>query len=114
MTTAVTLSKLRTHFKMTYGLNDDQIEAMLQSSSRSLNVVFDQFDTLFSEQESFSTLVQPCHNLKGLLMNMGEMEWAKYVGELEVSVKEGVEKDYQAELTTVKVGLTEVRMYGGS
>ncbi len=114
MTTAVTISKLRTHFKTTYGLNDDQIEAMLESSSRSLNAVFDQFDTLFSEQEAFSTLVQPCHNLKGLLMNMGEMEWAKRVGELEKSVKECVEKDYQAEFTMVKIGLTEVRTYGSS
>lgn len=112
MTTAVTISKLRTHFRTTYGLNDDQIEAMLQSSSRSLNAVFDKFDTLFKKKEDLSALVQPCHNLKGLLMNMGEMEWAKRVGELEMSVKEGVEKDYQAELATVNVGLTEVRVYG--
>lgn len=112
MATAVTVSKLRTHFKTVYGLNDDQIEAMLQSSSRSLNAVFDKFDTLFSEEEASSALVQPCHNLKGLLMNMGEMEWAKHVGDLEVSVKEGVERDYQADLITVKAGLTEVMTYG--
>lgn len=112
MTTVVTVSKLHAHFKTIYGLNDDQIEAMLLSSSRSLNAVFDQFDTLFLEQDVPSTLVQPCHNLKGLLMNMGEMEWAKRVGQLEASVKEGVVKDYQAELAVVKAGLAEVRTYG--
>lgn len=112
MTTAVTISKLRTHFKTIYGLNDDQIEEMLRSSSRSLNAVFEKFDTLFIEKEDFSALVQPCHNLKGLLMNMGEMEWAKFVGDLELFVKEGLEKDYPVELDKVKEGLAEVRTYG--
>jgi len=62
---------------------------MLKSSAQSLHDVFTSFDALAAEGWSdTSKIASISHNLKGVLMNMGEMEWAEKVMQIEQSAQQ--------------------------
>lgn len=116
----VTLSKLRTHFKDVYLLKDDQVEIMLQSSSKSMIKVLKDSEE-FIERLTKQTSTQDrefderCrkffHSLKGLLLNMGEAEWAAYAKGLETEYKSLNRTQLQKIITEIKNGMAEVISY---
>ncbi len=111
MTEPTTTSKLRNHFTTAYGLQEDQVEAMVKSASSSLCTVFAKVDALFKEGENLTEIAQLSHNLKGLLMNMGEQEWAKAASEMEALAKKGTPYNYEAEFMRVFEGMEEIIRY---
>ena len=52
------------------------------------------------------------HSLKGLLLNMGEQQWAEVARDLEISAKTGEERDYSAFVTILNKGMAAVMTYG--
>lgn len=116
----VRLSKLRSHFKKAYLLEDDQVEIMIESSSKSMiRVLEDGNDVIEILKGSASGLVKnnedQCrkvfHSLKGLLLNMGESEWAAYAKDLEAEYKNLNYKQVQNSIEELKTGMAEVVGY---
>lgn len=79
----LSIEKLRIHFRDVYQLNESQVETMVQSSSKSLVFAMDTIDDFLKVKESHEDLVPVFHNLKGVLLNMGEEEWADYFRTIE-------------------------------
>lgn len=52
------------------------------------------------------------HSLKGLLLNMGEQQWAEVARDLELSAKTGEERDFPAFIAILSTGMAAVMTYG--
>lgn len=107
------LGKLRDHFRRAYLLNDDQVETMLVSSSRSLRHAIAGAHELLEGTEEKNVFSLLFHGLKGLLLNMGEAEWAAYTMELENRLMEGEQLDYRAAIKVIEEGLSQILSYVG-
>lgn len=107
------LSRLRDHFRVTYLLNETQVETMVISSSRSLEHAFSTADEILRGAAPESRLVAFFHGLKGLLLNMGATEWASYTRTLEEKLAAGGELDYAEIIGILERGLVEILSYRG-
>lgn len=107
------LSKLRDHFRQTYMLNETQIETMLASSSKSLEHALSSVGEILKEPEDKERPVAFFHGLKGLLLNMGETEWASYIKAIENKLAAGGRIDYAMVIGIIEGGLGEILSYNG-
>ena len=107
----VTLPKLRNHFKEVYGLNHTQTELMLESSSLSLVQVFENAKEVLNKANSREHLGPVIHGLKGLLLNMGENEWAAVARYVEQRLKKEIQCDLNRIIADMKVGLADILFY---
>lgn len=107
------LSKLRDHFRQTYLLNETQVETMVVSSSKSLEHAFSCAGAIFKGTEPAEQLVAFFHGLKGLLLNMGESEWASYAKAIESKLAIGEPLDYAMVIGIIEKGLVEILCYDG-
>ena len=107
----VTLLKLRSHFRKVYGLNLTQTELMLESSCLSLVQVFENAKEVLNKANSSEQLGPVMHGLKGLLLNMGESEWAAVARDVEQKLKNEVQCDLNRIVAEMKVGLAEILYY---
>jgi hypothetical protein len=107
----VDLPCLRTHFRTAYKLDDTQVELMVQSSAKSLNIALAAAAEAMKGDDIHELMCQVGHSLKGLLLNMGQPEWAGVAKRIEGSAKEERECDYSALLETIRLGLAEVIDY---
>lgn len=107
------LSKLRDHFRQTYLLNETQVETMVVSSSKSLEHAFSCAGEIFKGTEPAEQLVAFFHGLKGLLLNMGESEWASYTKAIESKLVAGEQLDYAMVIGIIEKGLVEILCYDG-
>lgn len=110
----VSLAGLREHFRKVYGLNDSQVDLMLESSSKSLHqALANAHDILSGPPADKHGMAAVFHSLKGLLLNMGEEEWASFTKEVEDRLAgeevRGLAKKVVEEL---EIGLAEVIAYG--
>lgn len=104
----VTLAALRQHFEQTYGFNPSQVATMLKSSTRSLDQVFKNISEVQKDDGSLELMAQAFHGLKGLLLNMGQEEWATYIQDIEQKLKQGIPCDIEGVVTELKAGLAEI------
>jgi hypothetical protein len=107
------MSKLRDHFRLTYLLNETQVETMVVSSSKSLEHAFSSVGEILREEEPEKRLVAFFHGLKGLLLNMGATEWASYTRAIEEQLAAGEQLDYAKIIEIMERGLVEILSYGG-
>lgn len=107
----VTVAALRNHFKSTYKLQDDQVELMIRSSKSSLNKVFFSAREAFKLQDVCGALFRVGHSLKGLLLNMGEPQWADVARKLENAAKNGENRNYKAMVEVLEKGMAEIMEY---
>ena len=108
----VSIETLRKHFRDVYSLTDPQVEIMLESSSRSVRQALDEVHPLLSDPElSVASLKPFFHGLKGLLLNMGESEWAEVARSLENMVEEGQLEDPAGVIRVLSSGLQAVGEY---
>ena len=107
----VTLPNLRSHFKEMYGLNLTQTEVMLESSSLSLVQVFESAKEVLSNTNPREQLGPVMHGLKGLLLNMGENEWAAVARDVEQKLKKEVQCDFNRIVAGMKAGLADILFY---
>lgn len=110
----VTLAGLRSHFLTTYGLKEDQVELMVNSSRRSLEKIFNEAREAMGKDDVAATMVGVCHSLKGLLLNMGEPDWADMARMLEKAARDGKPVDFKMAMEQFHVGMTEVLAGGDS
>jgi HPt (histidine-containing phosphotransfer) domain-containing protein len=107
----VQLTTLRTHFRKAYKLKEDQIELMIQSSQKSLTVTMAAAYDALQADDVCGQLVKVAHNLKGVLLNMGEKRWAELAREVEVAARNNENKDYTAAINQLADGIAEVMKY---
>jgi hypothetical protein len=104
----VTIKSLREHFRITYNFNEEQIDLMVVSSARSIQAAFLAFDMILDGEDAREKVVVIAHGLKGLLLNMGQDEWAGYVREMESAASAGEGHDYKEVIQGLRLGLQEV------
>ena len=109
--TPLVLDRLRDHFRRTYMLNETQVETMLISSSKSLNQALASAHDILEGTEPEARFTLIFHSLKGLLLNMGEAEWAAYTKELEKKLTDGEQVDYAAAVEVLEKGLAVILSY---
>ncbi len=104
---SVKVANLRQHFKETYRLADTQVDQMIESSGRSLRVTFEAAEDVLSGSGSdfFEKLGRHAHSMKGLLLNMGESEWAALAREIELAALQGREIDYRGKIEELRCGV---------
>jgi len=105
------LDKLRDHFRRTYMLNETQVETMLVSSSKSLKQALASAHDILAGTEPEARFALVFHSLKGLLLNMGEAEWAAYTKELEKKQTNGEQVDYAAAVAILEKGMAAILSY---
>jgi hypothetical protein len=104
----VTIENLREHFRTTYRLNEEQVDLMVISSARSLQTAFLAFDEIKDKEELFTKIAAIAHSLKGLLLNMGQHDWASYAAEIENAANTGKDCDYKIMIDDLRLGLRNV------
>ncbi len=107
-TTPVKVESLRRHFKNTYKLADEQIDLMLESSARSLRATFAAMEDAFLDQDFYEKVARHAHSMKGLLLNMGEKEWAERAREIEVAALDRKNMDFRQMIGEIHQGMLEV------
>ncbi len=107
-TSPVKIENLRRHFRDTYKLADEQIDLMLESSARSLQVTFAATEDAFSDKDFYEKVARHAHSMKGLLLNMGEKEWAAQARDIEVAALERVDVDFRKMIDKIHQGVLEV------
>lgn len=105
----VTIENLREHFRTTYKLNEEQIDLMIVSSARSLHA-FLATDEIQGGEELCTKIAAIAHSLKGLLLNMGQHEWASYAAEIENAASAGLDRDYKTMIQYLRLGLQDISM----
>jgi hypothetical protein len=104
----VTIENLREHFRTTYKLNEEQIDLMVVSSARSLQTAFLAADDIFGSEDVCEKMAAIAHSLKGLLLNMGQFEWAGFAREIERAAKASEKCDYKEMIRRLRVGMHPV------
>lgn len=109
----IKIENLRSHFRNTYGLTEEQIEKMLISSAKSLATTLSKLYDSLEKEEDLPELNRLGHSLKGLLLNMGEQEWAAIARHLEKSAAAGEPENYREIASSIGGGAEDiVRMAG--
>ena len=107
----VTIAGLKKHFQTTYQLAESQVELMINSSRKSLDKILDDAKKALNSDNVPCEMVNIGHSLKGLLLNMGEVEWAEVARDLEKSARAGEARDYAALVAKLTEGMATVLAY---
>ncbi len=99
---------LRDHFRSTYKLADDQIDIMLASSAKSLTSVFSALYAALDDNEGLDKIYRLAHSIKGLLLNMGETQWAELAREVELAASASEERDYRNMVKKIQYGVEDI------
>ncbi|MCI5144415.1 MAG: response regulator, partial [Candidatus Electrothrix sp. AR3] len=87
------ITKVAEHLKNIYSLEPEQVEQMIQLSSRSVAETLDQAKQALTDN-NFSALSAAGHKAKGILLGVGLKEDAELAREIEFNGKEGKNADY--------------------
>lgn len=104
----VSRNSVKNHFLEAYSLSGDQVEIMLKSSAASLKTFLSALEDAVAAGGSFTEIARLGHGLKGVLLNMGEEEWAEQARYLERSAAEGKTVDYATMVTAIRQGVEEI------
>ncbi|MDR3631937.1 MAG: hypothetical protein P4L42_16570 [Desulfocapsaceae bacterium] len=94
--------------KSAYDFNEEQTTHMTVSAARSLREAFLSVDGIRWGDNECSKIADIAHGLKGLLLNMGQPEWAGYVKEIETGAHAGESRNYKEMFDTVRVAVRDV------
>ncbi len=83
----VTKEELKHYFKDVYKLGDEQIVIMLESSAKSLNSSLNGLYAILDGGDDHEATARLAHSMKGLLLNMGQVEWSKLAREIELNAE---------------------------
>lgn len=109
----VCLKRLRDHFRQVYKLDEDQVEFMLKSASQSLQKCFASADQALASDDLCSALAPVAHSLNGLLLNLGEGDWAALARNIEQAATAGRTYEYAEAVDSMRQGVSAVVDYGG-
>jgi len=103
----VSINSLRNHFRSTYKLAEDQIDMMLVASAKSLTANFAALHTAL-ESGDIEQLTRTAHSLKGLLLNMGENQWAELARELELETTNKSKQEHLSMVKNLQYGVEDI------
>lgn len=98
-------SNLREHFATTYRLDANQVEIMLDSSAKSLENTLDELQKAIDDELGYAEISRLGHSLKGVLLNMGELEWAELARFIEKSAGAGKNEKYSELVNGLRKGV---------
>lgn len=98
------LMSVAEHLKNIYSLEPDQVEQMIQLSSRSISETFEQARQAVQENDLVS-LSAAGHKAKGILLGVGLKDEAEQARKIECASKEGLHEDYHAMLSQLEEAL---------
>lgn len=99
---------LRKHFKSNYDLEGDQVDLMLESSSQSLKKSLAGLYEALDQENNLEELAKLGHNVKGVLLNMGELEWAEVAKKIELAAAAGKKTNYRSMVEHIHEGVKGV------
>ncbi len=99
---------LRNHFRSIYKLADDQIDIMLASSAKSLTSSFSAIYEALDENQGLDKVYRLAHSIKGVLLNMGETQWAELAREIELAASDSEERDYRSMVKKIQCGVEDI------
>jgi CheY-like chemotaxis protein len=89
------LANVAEHLKNIYSLEPEQVEQMIQLSSRSISETFEQASQAVAAHD-LDALSAAGHKAKGILLGVGLKDEAEQARKIEVASKERKEEDYRA------------------
>lgn len=108
----ISVARMKKHFREIYQLSESQVETMIMSSSKSIQLCLSDLVGAAQAAESKNERLKAVfHGLKGLLLNMGEQGWALYVSQLEQKLLTGEQIDHQLAVNNLCRGVEEVLDY---
>jgi PAS domain S-box-containing protein len=87
------LTNVAEHLKNIYSLEPDQVEQMIQLSSRSISETFEQAKQAVKDN-NLEDLSAAGHKAKGILLGVGLKDEAELARKIEAASKEGQDEDY--------------------
>ncbi|CAK8716153.1 histidine kinase [Candidatus Electrothrix aarhusensis] len=87
------LTNVAEHLKNIYSLDPDQVEQMIQLSSRSISETFEQAKQAVKDN-NLEDLSAAGHKAKGILLGVGLKDEAELARKIEAASKEGQDEDY--------------------
>lgn len=104
----VNAETLKEHFRSNYNLVGDQIDLMLESSSQSLKKSLAGLYEALDQEDNLEDLAKLGHNVKGVLLNMGELEWAEIAKKIELAAAAGKKINYRSVVEHIHEGVKGV------
>ncbi len=99
---------VRKHFLTTYGLSEDQTDALLESTAESMNATLGSLYAALEKDSSLEEISRLGHSMKGLLLNMGEQQWAEIARELERAAARAEKRDYEKMVRIIHRGVEDI------
>jgi HPt (histidine-containing phosphotransfer) domain-containing protein len=103
----VTVELIQKHLQDTYKFNGDQVETMLGSLTKSLNLEFTNAEEALAQNDIIA-LSKASHTIKGALLNAGVADWSEIARTIELSAKAGQDLDYAGLINELKSGLNAI------
>ena len=100
----ILLTNVAEHLKNIYSLEPDQVEQMIQLSSRSVSETLEQARQAVAEND-LAALSAAGHKAKGILLGVGLKDEADQARNIEVASKEGQNVDYNAMMAQLEENL---------
>jgi HPt (histidine-containing phosphotransfer) domain-containing protein len=98
-------SNLREHFSTIYRLDASQVETMLKSSALSLAKTLANLQKAIDDDHGYGEISRLSHSLKGVLLNMGELEWAELARRIEKAAGAEEQENYQDIVCGIRNGV---------
>lgn len=98
------IANLREHFATSYRFDDAQIDIMLESSLKSLKLTLGKLEEAVAEPPGHEEISRLAHSLKGLLLNMGEHEWAELARHIEKTAEELAQSEFEDIVGVIRYG----------
>ncbi|MGB5684164.1 MAG: PAS domain S-box protein [Candidatus Electrothrix sp.] len=98
------LTSVAEHLKNIYSLEPDQVEQMIQLSSRSISETFDQAKQAVKDND-LEALSAAGHKAKGILLGVGLKDGAELARKIESASKEGQDEDYHGMMAQLEEDL---------
>lgn len=108
---SVTIAQVHNFFKVKYELDDGEAETLIASSSKSLIEFITAAETMWvkgGQRIPSDELQALLHRGKGLLLIMGQEEWALYVTALNVSDPDTIYDSIQKVMNNVRQGFSDI------
>jgi len=103
----VTVEYIRNYLQATYNFGAEQVEAMISILTQSLNLEFINADNALA-QNDITALIKASHSIKGALSNAGITEWSELARKIELSAKDGENRNYEGLIQELKNGVNAI------
>lgn len=108
----VRVESLKNYFKSAYMLSDAQIDCMVESSAESLQSTLALLHRATERRYNFNEICVQSHRLKGVLLNMGENDWAEVARQMEKSASKKEHRKYFSIVERLHLAMVDILAFG--